>query len=72
MRRRAVRFGYEIVRLPDGPVIAEGETGHVVTDHTGRVISMPEVYRRLLNSKPLTPLAAVPPRAGRVPEEEAP
>ncbi len=72
LRRRSVRFGYEIVRLPDGPIIAEGETGHVVTDHTGRVISMPDAYRQLLNSKPLTPLAAVPPpRAGRVPEEGA-
>jgi acyl-CoA thioester hydrolase len=73
LRRRSVRFGYEIARLPDGLIIAEGETGHVVTDHTGRVISMPDAYRQLLNSKPLTPFAAFPlPRAGRVPEEGAP
>ena len=72
LRRRSVRFGYEILRATDGLIIAEGETGHVVTDHTGRVISMPDAYRQLLNSKPLTPLAAVPPpRAGRVPEEGA-
>lgn len=53
LRRRSVRFGYEILRLSDGQVIAEGETGHVVTDHNGRVISMPESYRNALRSDPI-------------------
>jgi acyl-CoA thioester hydrolase len=53
LRRRSVRFGYEILRLSDGVVIAEGETGHVVTDPNNRVISMPESYRRALSSPPL-------------------
>jgi acyl-CoA thioesterase FadM len=35
LRRRSVRFGYEILRMSDGQIIAEGETGHVVTDATG-------------------------------------
>jgi acyl-CoA thioester hydrolase len=58
LRRRSVRFGYEILRLSDGQVIAEGETGHVVTDGSGRVISLPESYRNALSSNPL---AAAPP-----------
>ena len=41
LRRRSLRFGYELVRESDGVVIAEGETGHVVTDANGRVRSMP-------------------------------
>ncbi|MBA3241054.1 MAG: acyl-CoA thioesterase [Acidobacteria bacterium] len=59
LRRRSVRFGYEIMRPSDAVVIAEGETGHVVTDPAGRVISMPEEYRLALSSPPLpsTPLS---------------
>jgi len=53
LRRRSVRFGYEAIRADDGVIIAEGETGHVVTDPTGRVISMPESYRLALSSPPL-------------------
>ncbi|HEV2706604.1 MAG TPA: thioesterase family protein [Pyrinomonadaceae bacterium] len=53
LRRRSVRFGYEIVRLSDGQVIAEGETGHVVTDPNGRVISLPESYRAALSARPV-------------------
>ncbi len=52
LRRRSVRFGYEIIRLADGVIIAEGETGHVVTDGAGHVISMPEAYRLALCSPP--------------------
>jgi acyl-CoA thioester hydrolase len=77
LRRRSVRFGYEIVRLADDHIIAEGETGHVVTDSHGRVISMPDIYRQLLSSKPVaagsaSPALSIPPRGGRVPEEGAP
>jgi acyl-CoA thioester hydrolase len=73
LRRRSVRFGYEIVLLSNGQIIAEGETGHVVTDHNSRVISMPETYRQLLCAKPVA-ATALPStaRGGRVPEEEAP
>ncbi|HVF56769.1 MAG TPA: thioesterase family protein [Pyrinomonadaceae bacterium] len=68
LRRRSVRFGYEIIRLPDGQIIAEGETGHVVTDPNGRVISMPEAYRTALSSPPLP----ASPRVERVPENDPP
>src|ERR687897_635669 len=53
LRKRSLRFGYEIVRLSDGKVIAEGETGHVVTDSTGRVRSLPEGYAQRLLAPPL-------------------
>jgi acyl-CoA thioester hydrolase len=73
LRRRSVRFGYEILRIPDGLVIAEGETGHVVTDANGRVISMPETYRQLLSAEPVNQTSPMPPYRGeRVPEEGAP
>ena len=74
MRRRSVRFGYEIVRAETGQVIAEGETGHVVTDAQGRVRSMPERYRLLLSAIPEEDVhtSQLPTRAGRVPEDSAP
>lgn len=53
LRRRSVRFGYEIIRPSDGVIIAEGETGHVVTDPAGRVISLPDSYRAALSAPPL-------------------
>jgi len=52
LRRRSLRFGYEIIRVPDGTVIAEGETGHVVTDANGRVRSLPSGFAELLLSSP--------------------
>jgi acyl-CoA thioester hydrolase len=53
LRRRSLRFGYEIVRVSDGTVIAEGETGHVVTDANGRVRSLPPAFGELLLSRPM-------------------
>jgi acyl-CoA thioester hydrolase len=53
LRRRSLRFGYEIVRAADGQVVAEGETGHVVTDSNGRVRSFPEAYAKRLLAAPL-------------------
>jgi acyl-CoA thioester hydrolase len=54
LRRRSLRFGYEIVRESDGVVIAEGETGHVVTDSNSRVRSFPPGFAELLLSSPIT------------------
>jgi acyl-CoA thioester hydrolase len=53
MRKRSLRFGYEIVRVTDGQIIAEGETGHVVTDATGRVRSFPDGYAQRLLAPPI-------------------
>ncbi len=72
LRRRSLRFGYEIVRLSDGHVIAEGETGHLVTGSDGRVRSFPEGYKQLLSSVPAEALHMTEPPAERVPEDVAP
>ncbi|HEX8136333.1 MAG TPA: thioesterase family protein [Pyrinomonadaceae bacterium] len=68
-RRRAMRFGYEIIRVSDGAVIAEGETGHVVTDGQGRVRSFPEAYNKLLSSPPVTTPTILHPKAGIAPDD---
>jgi len=68
LRRRSVRFGYELVRLSDGVTIAEGETGHVVTDPKGRVISMPDEYRAALTAPPIAAARAEPVPEGTSPE----
>jgi acyl-CoA thioester hydrolase len=52
LRKRSLRFGYELVRASDGQIIAEGETGHVLTDGSGRVRSFPEGYAQRLLAPP--------------------
>ena len=70
MRRRSLRFGYEIIRASDGQIIAEGETGHVVTDGDGRVRSFPEGYAQRLLAAPI--VKTTPTTGDIVPEEEGP
>jgi len=48
MRRRVLIFGYEISRLPDGELLAEGQTVHVVVNRKGRPRPLPDKYRELL------------------------
>jgi acyl-CoA thioester hydrolase len=72
LRRRSLRFGYEIVRVSDGKIIAEGETGHVVTDKAGRVRSMPPGYNQLLSSVPSSAIHLTEPPTERVPDDVAP
>ncbi len=69
MRKRSLRFGYEIVRVSDGQIIAEGETGHVVTDATGRVRSFPEGYAQRLLAPPIIKSQS---SGEKVPSEEGP
>ena len=49
-------------------VIAEGETGHVVTDGNGRVRSFPEGFAEMLLSPPIEPED----EGELVPEDEGP
>jgi acyl-CoA thioester hydrolase len=72
LRRRSLRFGYEILRVSDGVVIAEGETGHVVTDSRGRVKSFPDEYAKLLATSPPEQIHTSQAPARRVPEGKAP
>src|SRR6266480_7769943 len=68
LRRRSLRFGYEIIRDSDGTIIAEGETGHVVTDANGRVRSMPPGFAEMLLAPPTSDNTA----DGEVVPEEGP
>jgi acyl-CoA thioester hydrolase len=72
LRRRSLRFGYEIIRVSDDKVIAEGETGHVVTDGDGRVRSFPAGYSQLLLATPAEAIHLTQAPAERVPEDTAP
>ena len=73
LRRRSLRFGYEIIRLSDNQIIAEGETGHVVTDGNGRVRSFPTGYTQLLlGTAPESAIHLSQSPNLRVPEEAPP
>jgi acyl-CoA thioester hydrolase len=55
VRRRTIRFAYEIIESGSGTVLATGETVHVVCDSNGRPKALPEKYRQYF---PLTEPAA--------------
>lgn len=48
LRKRSLRFGYEIIRDETDEIIAEGETMHVITDSQSKVRSFPERYKQML------------------------
>jgi acyl-CoA thioester hydrolase len=48
IRSRSLRFIYEIYRLEDKTLLAEGETLHLVTDENKKVRTLPEAYREKL------------------------
>ena len=43
-RDSMVHFGYELVRLSDGALLAEGETTHIVTDAQMKIAVLPDKY----------------------------
>jgi acyl-CoA thioester hydrolase len=44
IRESAIHFGYELVRIEDGSLLAEGETTHIVADAQMRKTTLPEKY----------------------------
>jgi len=46
IRESAIHFGYELVRVEDGSVLAEGETTHIVADAQMRRTTLPEKYTK--------------------------
>lgn len=44
VRESIIHFGYELVRVEDGAVLAEGETTHVVTNAEMKRAVLPEKY----------------------------
>ena len=46
VRRRTIRFGYEILNGVTGELLSTGETLHVVCDGQGRPKALPDKYRQ--------------------------
>src|SRR5207253_7409269 len=44
VRESVIHFGYELTRVGDGVVLAEGETTHIVTDAQMKITELPEKY----------------------------
>jgi len=59
LRRRTLKFSYEVLREADSELLAEGETLHVICDRQGRPKALPEKYRRYFDADG----AAAPPPA---------
>ncbi|MES2221602.1 MAG: thioesterase family protein [Acidobacteriota bacterium] len=49
VRGAVLKFRYRVVRIGDQRLLAEGETTHVVTDHTLAKRVLPEKYMRALS-----------------------
>ena len=44
IRESVIHFGYELLRVEDGSLLAEGETTHIVADAQMRKTVLPEKY----------------------------
>jgi acyl-CoA thioester hydrolase len=62
LRRRTIRFSYEIFRDADGELLASGETLHVICDRQGRPKALPEKYRAFFDAETPAPSAARTPK----------
>jgi len=47
VRDSLVHFGYELLRVSDGVLLAEGETTHIDTDSQMKVRAIPEKYMKV-------------------------
>jgi acyl-CoA thioester hydrolase len=47
VRESLVHFGYELLRVGDDVLLAEGETTHIVTDAEMKVRAIPEKYMKV-------------------------
>lgn len=50
VRRKTIRFGYEVLRDPGAELLAAGETLHVICNKSGRPKSLPDKYLKALSS----------------------
>jgi acyl-CoA thioester hydrolase len=50
VRRKTIRFAYEVLCDPGGVLLATGETLHVMCNKSGRPKSLPEKYMKALSS----------------------
>ena len=47
IRESVIHFGYELVRVEDGALLAQGETTHIVADAEMRKAALPEKYMKV-------------------------
>jgi acyl-CoA thioester hydrolase len=47
IRESVIHFGYELLRVEDGSLLAEGETTHIVADAQMRKTALPEKYMKV-------------------------
>ena len=47
IRESVIHFGYELLRVEDGALLAEGETTHIVADAEMRKAALPEKYMKV-------------------------
>ena len=50
VRESVIVFQYELVRVENGTLLAEGETTHIVTDGKMKVTTLPEKYLRVFRT----------------------
>ena len=48
LRSRAIKFAYEVRRMSDDMLLAEGETHHIVMNSQGRARAFPSEYAELM------------------------
>ena len=53
-RNRSIRFSYEILRDSDQAMLAAGETLHVICGSNGKPKLLPEKYRLILGTAPVS------------------
>ena len=60
-RNRSIRFSYQILRDSDQTLLAAGETLHVICGSNGKPKLLPEKYRLILGTSPVSsPLGSNP------------
>jgi acyl-CoA thioester hydrolase len=50
VRESVVHFGYELRRVEDSSLLAEGETTHIVTDAAMKVVAIPDKYMKVFRA----------------------
>jgi acyl-CoA thioester hydrolase len=58
VRRKTIRFAYEVLRDADSELLATGETLHVICNKNGRPKALPEKYVKALSPSPASAQAA--------------
>jgi acyl-CoA thioester hydrolase len=50
VRESVVVFGYELTRVENGTLLAEGETTHIVTDVNMKIAALPDKYLKVFRT----------------------